>query len=384
MQFDGNLSSKLPSTGTTIFTLMSKMAAKHGAINLSQGFPDFNCHPKLVELVSYYMHQGFNQYAPMAGVLSLREQIAQKTQELYGANYNVETEITVTAGATQGLQVAMTAFLNEDDEVIIFEPAYDSYFPCIQLNKAKPVYYKMKAPDYEIDWKQVLKLITQRTKMIIINTPHNPTGSILSKADLERLQRMLQGTDIIVLSDEVYEHIIFDNIEHQSVCRFEDLRNRSVVVSSFGKTFHTTGWKMGYVLAPENLMAEFRKVFQYTQFSVSTPMQFALAEFLKEKEHYLELSSFYQAKRDLFEDYLAHSKFKPLASSGTYFQCADYSDVSDKADLNFVEEMASTHGVAAIPVSAFYKNGDDQRIIRFCFAKSEETIHKAGELLCTI
>lgn len=384
MQFEGNITSKLPSVGTTIFTVMSKMAADHNAINLSQGFPDFSCHPKLVELVNGYMSAGYNQYAPMGGVMPLREQIATKTKALYGATYDPETEITVTAGATQGIHVAISALLQEDDEVIIFEPAYDSYVPCITLNKARPVYYKMEAPDYEIDWKQVMRLMNQKTRMIVINTPHNPTGSVLSKDDMLQLQKILADTDIVVLSDEVYEHIVFDDQEHESIARFEDLRKRSVIVSSFGKTYHTTGWKIGYVLAPENLMSEFRKVFQYVQFSVPTPIQWAMADFLTEKEHYLSLSAFYQRKRDLFEDYLAQSRFKPLSSSGTYFQCADYSAISKGSDMKFVEKLTKKHGVAAIPISSFFKGGDDQKIIRFCFAKNEETLHKAGELLCKI
>lgn len=383
-QFEGNFSSKLPSVGTTIFTVMSKMAAEHDAINLSQGFPDFFCHPRLPELVNHYMQLGYNQYAPMAGVYALREQIVKKTLEQYGASYDVETEVTVTAGATQALYMAMTAFLNEDDEVIVFEPAYDSYLPGIMLNKSRPVYYTMEAPEYKIDWKQVMKLINGRTKMIIINTPHNPTGTVLSDEDMLQLEKMLKGTDVIVLSDEVYEHIIYDGAQHQSVTRFEDLRTRSICVSSFGKTFHTTGWKLGYVLAPENLMAEFRKVYQFAQFSVSTPMQFAMAEFLKEKEHYLGLSEFYQKKRDLFGEYLSQSKFKPLSSDGTFFQCVDYSAASKSGDMKFVENLTKKKGIAAIPVSAFYRNSDDHKIIRFCFAKTDETLHKAGELLCKI
>lgn len=383
-KFEGNLSSKLPSVGTTIFTVMSKMATESGAINLSQGFPDFNCHPRLPELVTYYMHQGHNQYAPMAGVYGLREEIARKTYELYGAQYDVETEVTVTAGATQALFLAMTAFLNDGDEVIIFEPAYDSYLPGVLLNRARPVYYKMESPDYTIDWKQVMKLINGRTKMVIINTPHNPTGTVLSDDDMLQLQKMLSGTDVVVLSDEVYEHIVFDGASHQSVARFEDLRKRSICVSSFGKTFHTTGWKMGYVLAPENLTTEFRKVYQFAQFSASTPMQFAMADFLKEKDHYLQLSTFYQQKRDLFAGYLEQSRFKKLPSHGTYFQCVDYSDISKSGDQKFVEQLTKKKGVAAIPVSAFYKNNDDHKIIRFCFAKTDETLHQAGELICKI
>ena len=383
-QFEGNFSSKLPSVGTTIFTVMSKMAAEHDAINLSQGFPDFFCHPRLPELVNYFMVQGYNQYAPMAGIHALREQVALKTTELYGAIYDVDTEVTITAGATQALYTAMTAFLGEDDEVIVFEPAYDSYLPGILLNKGRPVYYKMEAPEYRIDWKQVMKLINGRTKMIIINTPHNPTGTVLSDEDMLQLEKMLKGTDVIVLSDEVYEHIVFDGGKHQSVTRFEDLRQRSVCVSSFGKTFHTTGWKLGYVLAPENLMTEFRKVYQFAQFSASTPMQFAIAEFLKEKEHYLELSQFYQQKRDLFKGYLENSRFKTLPSKGTYFQCVDYSAISKQGDRRYVEYLTKKKGIAAIPVSAFYRNNDDHQIIRFCFAKTDETLHKAGELLCKI
>ena len=384
MQFEGNISSKIPSVDKSIFAQMSEMAARHDSINLSQGFPNFSCHPKLISLVSQYMEKGFNQYAPMEGVPVLRERIAEKIESIHGAKYNVEKEITITGGATQAIQIAMTAFLNEDDEVIVFEPSYDSYLPCINLNKAKPVYYKMEAPDYTIDWKQVMKLINQRTKMILINSPHNPTGHILTAEDLTKLQRLLDGTDIIVLSDEVYEHIVYDEEGHQSASRFKELRKRSLIVSSFGKTFHTTGWKLGYIVGPENLMKEFRKVFQFAQFSVSTPMQWALSDFLLEKDHYLELANFYKTKRDLFATYLDQSRFKSLECRGTYFQVVDYSSISKMSDKRYVSRLSKEHGVASIPISAFYKNGDDHKIIRFCFAKSEETLHKAGELLCKI
>lgn len=383
-QFDGNITSKLPNTGTTIFSVMSALANQHQALNLSQGFPDFNCHPQLVELAAKHMKAGHNQYAPMPGVPILREKLVAKTEELYGASYNPDTEITITAGATQALQVAISTFVGEDDEVIIFEPAYDSYAPCITLNKGRSVYYTMEAPDYKIDWKQVVKLLNHRTKMIIINTPHNPSATILGEEDMLQLEKMLEGTDIVVLSDEVYEHMVYDGEAHQSAAKFEKLRNRSICVSSFGKTYHTTGWKIGYVLAPENLMKEFRKVYQFSMFSVATPMQYAFADLLDEKDLYLELSNFYQAKRDLFQEYIKQSKFEILPSKGTYFQCVDYSKISDKDDMAFVEWLTKDVKVAAIPVSAFYRNTDDHNVIRFCFAKEDETLRKAGELLCKI
>ncbi|MBI3143484.1 MAG: aminotransferase class I/II-fold pyridoxal phosphate-dependent enzyme [Bacteroidetes bacterium] len=384
MTFSGNIASKLPATETTIFTIMSRLAAEHQAINLSQGFPDFSCQPALSALVAHFMSLGYNQYAPMPGVAYLREQVSAMRKEIHGVEYNPETEITITAGATQGIYIALSAFLHENDEVIIIEPAYDSYLPGILINKAKPVYYQMLAPDYTIDWKQVMKLITQRTRMIIINTPHNPTGTLLTSGDMQQLERMLKDTDILVLSDEVYEHITYDGQVHESASRYTDLRSRSIVVSSFGKTLHTTGWKVGYVLAPENLSNEFRKVFQYAQFSVSTPMQWAIAQFLEDPAQYKGLSAFYEAKRDLFNSYLTRSRFKPIPSRGTYFVCADYSGISRMSDRKFVERLTKDHKVAAIPVSAFYKNKHDQKVIRFCFAKSEETLHKAGEILCAI
>ncbi|MCB0737172.1 MAG: methionine aminotransferase [Bacteroidetes bacterium] len=382
--FEGNLISKLPNTGTTIFTTISALANKHNAINLSQGFPDFSCAPELIELVSKHMKLGHNQYSPMAGIMPLREKLAEKIESLYKAKLNPETEITITAGATQGLSIAISAFIGEDDEVIILEPAYDSYSPCIQLNKGRAIYYTMQAPDFAINWGNVQKLMNQRTKMIIINTPHNPTASVLGKKDMEKLQRILEGTDIILLSDEVYEHIVFDDNEHQSVLAYPELRKRSICISSFGKTYHNTGWKVGYVTAPENLMTEFRKVFQFGMFSVVTPIQYAFAEILDKPDLYSELGAFYQKKRNFFVDAIKASNFKLLPSNGTYFQCADYSPIADQSDMEFTRWLTSKIGVAAIPLSPFYRNKDDNHIIRFCFAKKDETLKKAADLLCKI
>lgn len=380
-QYPNRITSKLPRVGTTIFTVMSRLATEHKAINLSQGFPDFMCSEELVELVNKYMLMGFNQYAPMAGLPALREIIAEKTEDLYSIKYDPETEITVTAGATQAIYTAITAMVREGDEVIIFEPAYDCYEPAIELNGGKTVYLQLKAPNYTIDWNEVQKVINQRTKMIIINTPHNPTGSILSASDMVKLEKLTKNTDIVIVSDEVYEHIIFDGYEHQSVARFPKLAERSFIISSFGKTFHTTGWKVGYCTAPKNLMAEFRKVHQFLVFAVNTPIQYALADFLKKKSNYTKLGSFYQKKRDYFSKLIQGSRFKQLPSLGTYFQLLKYDDITKEKDTDYAIRLVQEAGIASVPVSVFYHKPQDNKVLRFCFAKKEETLEKAAEIL---
>jgi methionine aminotransferase len=381
MQYPGLVLSKLPKVGTTIFTVMSKLAAEHKAINLSQGFPDFNCSEELTELVSKYMKAGHNQYAPMPGLLSLREMLAHKTEELYKAKYDPETEITITAGATQAIFTAITAIVREGDEVIIFEPAYDCYQPAVELNGGKTIYLQLKSPGYFIDWEEVKKVLSHRTKMIIINTPHNPTGSIMSADDMKQLEKLTKDSDIVIISDEVYEHIIFDGKPHQSVARYPKLAQRSFIVSSFGKTFHTTGWKMGYCVAPQNLMAEFRKVHQFLVFSCNTPIQYALAEYLTDKQNYLDLGDFYQQKRDYFIKQIKNSRFSFSASPGTYFQLLNYKKISKEKDSEFAIRLTKEFGLAAIPVSAFYHEKTDNNVLRFCFAKREETLDKAAEII---
>jgi len=382
--FPNVINSKLPQVGTTIFTVMSKLATEHKAINLSQGFPDFSCNPELIGLVDKYMKGGFNQYAPMPGVLKLREMIAEKTQKLYAAPYDPETEITVTAGATQAIYTAITAMIHENDEVLIFEPAYDCYIPAIELNGGKPVFYQLKAPDYSIDWAEVQKLINHHTRMIIINTPHNPTGSVMSAEDMTKLEKLCRNTDILILSDEVYEHILFDGQTHQSVARYPDLINRSFIISSFGKTFHTTGWKIGYCLAPKNMMEEFRKVHQFLVFSVNTPIQYALADFLKNADNYMGLNEFYQQKRDYFNKLIAGSRFSCSPSPGTYFQLLNYEDLSTEKDTDYAIRLVKEFGIASVPVSVFYHQPKDNHVLRFCFAKQNETLEKAAEIICKI
>lgn len=384
MQYPGALTTKLPTVGTTIFTTMSRMAAEHNAVNLSQGFPDFPVNPDLLNLVSKYMKQGFNQYAPMAGVMKLREAIAEKTMNLYSAQYDPEHEITVTAGATQAIYTAISAIVKEGDEVIIFEPAYDCYVPAIELNGGKAIYAQLKFPDYSINWDEVKKLIKQKTKMIIINSPNNPTGSILSANDLMKLEKLTKNTDIVILSDEVYEHIIFENYEHQSVARFPKLAERSFIVSSFGKTYHTTGWKLGYCLAPKNLMAEFRKVHQFLVFAANHPVQLAYADFMQRPEEYNQLNSFYAEKRNYFQSLLKNSRFNLLDCNGTYFQLLKYDTISNESDVKFAETLTKQHGVASIPVSVFYHKPQDNKVLRFCFAKENSTLEKAAEILCKL
>ncbi len=376
--------SKLPQVGTTIFTVMSQLAVQRQAINLAQGFPDFPCSPKLVSLVSHYMAKGANQYAPMAGVIPLREKIAAKTQQLYNYYYNPEKEITVTCGATEACYVAITSVIKPGDEVIIFEPSFDCYEPAINLSGGKAVFVELHYPDYKIDWQKVKEKISEKTKLIIINSPHNPTGSILRKQDMLALTELVKGTNILILSDEVYEHIIFDGERHESVILYPELRERSFVISSFGKTFHTTGWRMGYCLAPEHISAEFRKVHQYVTFSAPTPMQFAIADYLDEKEHYLNLPAFYQQKRNLFLELMKGSRFKGEASKGTFFQLLSYKGLTEENDMDFATRLAKEVGVAAIPISVFFKNRTDDKVIRFCFAKENETLERAAEKLCKI
>jgi methionine transaminase len=382
--FNGMIRSKLPNVGTTIFTVMSALANEYKAINLSQGFPNFECSPALVSLINEYMKKGMNQYAPMQGIMPLREIIAEKMQDLYGAKYNPEKEINITAGGTEAIYAAITAVINEGDEVIVFEPAYDCYVPAIELSGGIPIYIQLKAPDYTIDWNEVKKKVSHRTRMIMINTPHNPTGAVMTEKDMKELERITKGSDIIVLSDEVYEHIIFDGLKHQSVCRFPGLAERSFVVFSFGKTYHATGWKMGYVLAPEKLMIEFRRVHQFIVFTVNTPFQYALADYMKNKSEYLELGEFYQKKRDHFNNLIKGSKFKYIPASGSYFQSLDYSKITQEKDTDYAIRLTKEVGVASVPTSVFYHDPVDNKILRFCFAKTDETLEKAAEKLCNV
>lgn len=384
MLFPGNIVSKLPRVKTTIFTTMSALAREHNAINLSQGFPDFNTHPKLIELVTDAMKKGMNQYCPMQGHPLLREMIAKKTADLYSANYDPDKEITVTAGATQAIFTAIAAFIREGDEAIIIEPAYDCYVPAIELCGGIPKFVKLDDVNFTVNWEDVKKLMSAQTKLIIINTPHNPTGSILSSADITKLQKLVKDKDIIVISDEVYEHIIFDGYEHQSVARFPELAKRSIIVSSFGKTYHTTGWKIGYVLAPENLMTEFRKVHQYNVFCVNTPMQAAYAELLKDSSLYLELGQFYQDKRDYFKKLIKGSRFNLKPVHGSYFQLVSYDKISDEKDVDYAIRLTKEYGVAPIPMSVFYSNQVDNHYLRLCFAKENETLEKAAEKLMKV
>jgi len=376
-----NIQSKLPDVGTNIFSVMSALANQHNAINLSQGFPDFDCPTELQDRVNFHLRNGKNQYVPMAGVPLLRERLALKMENAYGQPINPDTEITITAGATQALFTAITAFVHPGDEVILIEPAYDSYRPAIELAGGVPVIHELHGPDYQMDWERFGKLISTKTKMIIINTPHNPIGKIRSKADMRTLERLTDGTDILVLSDEVYEHLIYDGQLHQSVLRFPKLYKRSLIVYSFGKTFHSTGWKMGYCVAPELLMREFRKVHQFNVFSCNSFVQYGIADYLENPDTYQQLPAFYQQKRDFFQQELIGSALKPLASEGSYFQLYDYSAVSDLEDKEFAKYLTTEIGVAVIPVSVFYSSSRDEKVVRFCFAKKEETLAAAGRLL---
>ncbi|MBU2509686.1 aminotransferase class I/II-fold pyridoxal phosphate-dependent enzyme [bacterium] len=375
------IESKLPSIGVTIFTTMSKLAMDSKAINLSQGFPEFDASPDLIALIEKNMRQHRNQYAPMQGVLELRQKIAEKTVELYQAKINPESEITITSGATEALFAAITATVRQGDEVILFEPAYDSYEPALRLSGGIPVYIRLKYPDYHIDWDEVKAAISDKTRLIVLNSPHNPTGAILKADDMKALTEIVKDSGAFIVSDEVYEHIFFDNNRHESILRYPELAERSFVISSFGKTYHATGWKIGYCIAPEPLMLEFQRIHQYLTFAVHTPTQFAYAEYLEQKNAYLDLPAFYEKKRDIFLEAIKGSRFKPLACEGTYFQMLDYSDISKEGDLEFARWLTVEKGVASIPPSVFYHNRDDYRVLRFCFAKNDDTLLKAGKIL---
>lgn len=382
MQYPKGFASRLPHVGTTIFTTMSKMAAAYNAINLSQGFPDFEISPQLIGLVNQYMKKGLNQYAPMAGIMPLREHIAEKVNNSYSCNFHPEDEITITTGATEALFAAITAVVKPGDEVIIFDPAYDSYSPAIVLNGGRPVHIALDDQDFHINWEEVKEQISDKTRLIIINSPHNPSGAILSADDMEALAAITKGTEILILSDEVYEHIIFDGKPHHSILQQHELRQRSAAVFSFGKMFHATGWKTGYCIAPAWWTKELRKIHQYLTFSVNTPVQYALADFIQQATNYTMLGNFYQEKRDLFLRFMKGAAFTPVKSRGTYFQLMSYSNISDISDIEMSEWLTKEKGVATIPISVFYKDGVDNQLLRFCFAKNDETLEKAAAILC--
>jgi methionine aminotransferase len=363
---------------------MSALAKQHGALNLSQGFPDFPSDKKLIDLVYKAMNDAYNQYAAMAGNLDLLLAISGKYERLYSSSYHPETEITITAGATQAIFTAISAFVRPNDEVIIFKPAYDCYEPAVKLNGGKTVSIQLSSPHYKVNWKDVSAQINGKTKMIIINTPHNPSGTIWSESDMQQLQSLITNTNIIVLSDEVYEHMVFDGEEHQSVCLFPDLKARSFITASFGKTFHNTGWKIGYCCGPKHLMDEFRKVHQFNVFSVNHPTQKGIADYMKDPHTYLGLKDFFQQKRDLFLNLIEHSKFKAIPSKGTYFQILDYSSITDEHDIDFAKRLTKDYKIASIPLSVFNQNQKDDKVLRFCFAKTDETLVKAAEILCRI
>ena len=372
---------KLTDVETSIFSVMSALANKHNAINLSQGFPNFKSDQKLIDGVTLAMNSGYNQYAPMAGSLELRQAISKKFEILYNLSYHPETEITVTAGATQAIFTIISSFIKPNDEVIIFKPAYDSYQPSIEANGGKVISIALEAPNYRINWDTVKDNINPNTKMIIINTPHNPTGTVMSNNDMLKLQELTDGTNIIILSDEVYEHIIFDGEQHQSICRFQNLKQRSFITASFGKTFHNTGWKIGYCCAPKELMEAFRNVHQFNVFSVHHPTQKALADYLQDSSNYLELPNFYQEKRDTFLNLIKDSRFKFKPSKGTYFQVLEYSEITTINDVEFAKQLTIENGIASIPLSVFYDNKLDHKVLRFCFAKTNETLKQAADIL---
>ncbi len=372
-----SLQTKLPKVGTTIFTVMSALATQHQAVNLGQGFPDFNCDPRLVEGVTSAMTQGLNQYPPMTGVPALREAVAAKVKAMYGRHYDPATEVTITAGATQAIITAVLAVVHPGDEVIVLEPCYDSYIPNIELAGGVTVPVPLTPGSFRPDFDKIAAAITPKTRAILINSPHNPSGMVWTAQEMLRLQDLLAPTDILLISDEVYEHLVFDGVPHESAARYPGLAARAFIVSSFGKTYHVTGWKVGYVAAPASLSAEFRKVHQFNVFTVNTPVQHGLAAYMADTEPYLGLPAFYQRKRDLFRAGLAHTRFKLLPGEGTYFQCVDISEVSDLSEAEFCQWLTRDIGVAAIPLSAFYGDGFDQRVVRFCFAKKDETLNAA-------
>ena len=376
-----NIESKLPAVGTTIFTVMSRLAQECNAINLSQGFPEFDCPAELIDGVTEHMRAGHNQYAPMSGIPELRQAIALKTSGIYGAEVDVDSDITVTSGATDALFTAITAVVGTGDEVIMFDPAYDSYDPAVVLAGGVPVHINLVPPDYHVDWDIVRASLTPRTRMIITNSPHNPTGAVFRQGDIDNLAGIVDGTNILLLSDEVYEHIIFDELRHLSMLMEPALRERAFVVSSFGKTYHATGWKMAYCIAPPSLSEEFRKIHQYVTFCSHAPVQYAIAEFMRSSNHHLELAAFYQSKRDHFANGLEESRLKVLPCSGTYFQLLDYSDVSDEHDTEIAWRLTKEAGVASIPVSVFYETDPGTKVLRFCFAKHEETLDAATRIL---
>jgi len=378
------INSKLPKVGTTIFSVMSGLANKHNAINLSQGFPNFDPPQKLIDLVTHHLNNQKNQYAPMPGVMDLRTEIAEKIDRLYGMKVNPESEITITAGATQALFTAITALISSGDEVLVFDPAYDSYIPAITLAGGIAITHTLKGPSFKIEWEQVKSLITARTRFIIINYPHNPTGTVLTEKDIQELNSIVSGRDIMVLSDEVYEHLVFDKNEHHSVLKYPELYAKSMAVFSFGKTFHSTGWKLGYIVAPQEITTEIRKVHQFNVFSVNTPIQYALADFMKDPEAFSELSATYKKKRDFFAERIASSSFELLPCDGTYFQLLDYSSISKIPDDEFARLLVKKHGIATIPVSAFYTEKPNQHLLRVCFAKTDDVLEQATEILCKI
>jgi methionine aminotransferase len=372
------LTSKLPSTGVSIFAVMTRLANEHGAINLSQGFPDFDCAPELVDTVARYMREGHNQYAPMPGVPALREALATKIERLYGRQYDPATEITITSGATAGIFSTLSAFVRPGDEVVLFQPCYDSYVPVVQLNGGTPVFVTLRFPDYRIDWDEVRRAITPRTRLLVINSPHNPTGMVLDAGDIRELARVLEGTDALVVGDEVYEHIVFDGARHESFARYPELADRAVVISSFGKTYHTTGWKVGYCAAPRALTAEIQRIHQFVTFTVNGAIQMAYADFVRRDPLCADLASFYQAKRDRFLALIEGSRFSPLPCRGTYFQLLDYSAITREGDADLAMRLIREHGVASIPTSAFLYGVDPGPVLRFCFAKRDETLERAA------
>jgi methionine aminotransferase len=378
------IQSKQPNAGTTIFTIMSVLAAEHNAINLGQGFPDFLMDKELTDLVDAAMKNGHNQYVHMNGLVQLREQIAEKINSLYTNIINPETEITITPGGTYAIYTALTTILQHGDEAIVFEPAYDCYIPTIEINGAVPVIIPLHFPDYTIDWELVKQKISPKTKVIILNTPHNPTGSVLRANDITQLKSIVKNTNIIIVSDEVYEHLIFEGIQHESMLRHPELYERSFVCFSFGKTYHCTGWKMGYCVAPPMLMNEFRKIHQFNCFSCNSPMQFALATYLQQKEKYLQLGTFLQQKRDYFFTLMQQTKFKALPSYGSYFQLYSYEGITDESEKDFAIRLTKEYKVATIPTSVFYKNGTDNKVLRFCFAKKETTLEEAVNRLVNL
>jgi len=372
---------KDPNIKTSVFAVMSKMANDYDAVNLSQGFPDFGVSEELISLVNKYMTEGYNQYAPMPGVGVLREKLSAKIEKLYKYKYNPETEITITAGGTQALHSTISTIVNEGDEVIIFEPAYDSYAPVVSINGGRPVYVRLKYPDYAVDWEAVNQMVNSKTKLIIINSPQNPSGKIFSDEDLLNLIRIVSGTKILILSDEVYEHIIFDGKEHNSIAKYPELAERSILVFSFGKMYHATGWKLGYFAAPEKITEEIRKIHQFTVFAANTPIQYAVAEYLDKEDEYLKLPKFYQDKRDLFNGMLKDIGFDIIPAGGTYFQTVNFSDLTDETDFQLAERLTKKFGIASIPMSSFYHNEENTKTLRFCFAKKDEVLKQAAEKL---